>query len=127
MVHPLVRIAAARPQMLAEHASAYAELIANEITTAGQQLKRQVVLELVGLNCFVVAAVLFGVAAMLWGSFPAGGLSAPWMLVMAPTAPLIFGSWALLRGKAIVPNDPFTKVRRQWAADAAMLSRAGVS
>jgi hypothetical protein len=124
-VHPLVKIAATRPHLLAEHASAYAELLAAEVTTTAVQLKRQLMLELVGLNCLMVAAILIGVAAMLWAALPAGSLTSPWLLAAAPAIPLAVGLWAFTTGSAIRPTDPFAMVRRQLAADAAVLN--GVS
>ena len=49
-MHPLVRLAASRPQMLAEHAAAYVELFAEEATTAATHVKRQVSLQLIGVG-----------------------------------------------------------------------------
>lgn len=127
MVHPLVKIATTRPHLLAEHAAAYAELIADEVMTTASQLKRQLIFELVGLNCLTAAAILLGVAAMLWAALPAGSLSSPWLLAAAPAIPLAIGLWAFTTGGAIPPADPFALVRRQLAADAAILDHASES
>lgn len=127
MVHPLVKIATTRPHLLAEHASAYAELLADEVMTTAAQLKRRLIFELVGLNCLVVAAILIGVAAMLWAALPPGSVGSPWVLASAPAVPLAVGLWALTTGGSIAPADPFAVLRRQLAADAAVLNTAGES
>ena len=44
MAHPLVRLVATRPQMLAEHVCVYADLLVEKTTAAAGQLKRQLVL-----------------------------------------------------------------------------------
>lgn len=122
MVHPLVRLAASRPQMLAEHVAAYAGLLAEEVTVAAAQLKRQVSLNLVGVGCVAIGAILAGVAAMLWASLPI--LNAPWLLVLIPLIPALCGVVALRIAASEVARDPFAPLQRQLAADAAMLRRA---
>jgi hypothetical protein len=112
MVHPLVKIATTRPHLLAEHASAYAELLADEVTNTASQIKRQLIFELVGLNCLMVAVTLIGVAAMLWAALPAGTINAPWLLAAAPAVPLAIGLWAFTTGGSMTPADPFAMVRR---------------
>ena len=124
MAHPLVRLAASRPHMLAEHVSAYAELLADEMTATAAQLKRQLVFQVVGLCSFSISTVLIGVAAMLWSALPSGSLHAPWMLAAIPVVPAALGIWALNVGRTVAPSDPFAVIRRQLSADAAMLHNA---
>ena len=86
-MHPLVRLAASRPQMLAEHAAAYVELFAEEATTAATHVKRQVSLQLIGVGLLAVGVILGGVAVMLWASFPT--LNSPWALALTPCVPIL--------------------------------------
>ncbi len=125
MVHPLVRLAASRPQMLAEHIAAYAGLMAEEVTVAAAQLKRQISLQLVGVGCIAIGAVLAGVAVMLWASLPT--LSAPWVLALTPLIPVLLGAAALRMAGSRDTRDPFAPLHRQLAADAAMLRVAAES
>ena len=124
MVHPLFRLAATRPQLLAEHASAYAELVAEELTSGAAVFRRRLTLQSVAVAAFAVAAVLSGVAAMLWAVLPAGGLNLPWMLVVVPALPVLLGAWALSAADAKPPGELFVALRRQLADDTAMLRGA---
>jgi hypothetical protein len=125
MVHPLVRLAASRPQMLAEHAAAYVELFAEEATTAATHVKRQVSLQLIGVGLIAVGVILGGVAVMLWASFPT--LNSPWALALTPCVPILTGAIALRSASSKGARNPFAPLQRQLAADAAMLRRAGES
>ena len=127
MVHPLFRLAATRPQLLAEHASAYAELVAEELTSGAMAFRRRLTLQSVAVAGFAVSAVLAGVAAMLWAALPAGSLNVPWLLVLVPALPAVLGSWALSAAGAGTPGELFVALRRQLADDAAMLRGVGES
>ncbi len=110
--------------MLTEHVSAYAELLAEEMTATAVQAKRQLVLQVLGLCSFSAATVLIGVAMLLWAALPAGSLHAPWMFAAVPAVPAALGIWALSVANALTPSDPFAAMRRQLSADAAMLHNA---
>jgi len=125
MVHPLVRLAASRPQMLAEHAAAYVELFGEEAAAVASHLKRQVSLQLVGAGLLAIGVVLGGVAVMLWASFPT--LNSPWALALTPCVPILAGAIALRAASSKIARDPFAPLQRQLAADAAMLRQAGES
>ena len=128
MVHPLLHLIATRPQLLAEHAEAYAELVAVEFDTARAGWKRRALLNAAALCGIGVAAVLGGVALMLWAVIPATQIQAPWALVLAPLLPLAAAAccgWAARRMDDDVPA--FESVRRQLRADVAMLREVGVA
>jgi hypothetical protein len=122
-MHPLVRLAASRPQMLAEHAAAYVELFAEEATTVATHVKRQVSLQLIGVGLLAVGVILGGVAVMLWASFPT--LNSPWALALTPCVPILAGAVALRSASSKSARNPFAPLQRQLAADAAMLKHAG--
>ena len=121
MVHPLFRLATARPQLLAEHVSAYADLLAEELSSGAAGFKRRLVFQLVALAAFAVAAVLVGMAVMLWAALPMGSLNVPWVLVLVPALPAALGVWASAAADASGPAELFIALRRQLADDAAML------
>jgi hypothetical protein len=125
MVHPLVRLAASRPQMLAEHAAAYVELFADEAATAAAHMKRQLSLQLAGASLLAIGVVLGGIAVMLWASFPT--LNSPWALALTPCIPILAGVIALRAASTKIARDPFAPLQRQLTADAAMLRQAGES
>jgi len=123
MMHVIVRLAAGQPALLATHLEAYGGLVAQALTASGEALKRRMTLQLLCALCLSVAAVLTGVAAMLWAVLPLGASRAPGMLVLAPSLPAALGLWAWWSSRAALPVQGFASLRAQLAADAALLSR----
>ena len=127
MVHPLFRLITTRPQLLAEHVSAYPDLLAEELTSTAGLLKRRLMLQFVALAAAAVGVVLAGVALMLWAALPEGSLRQPWLLLLVPALPLAIAVWASATGGALPTSDLLVTFRRQLAADTAMLRQAGES
>jgi hypothetical protein len=121
MLHPLLHLVATQPQLLAAHAEAYAELVAAEIGTVSALWKRRALLNAVGLCCLGVAAVLAGVALMLWAVIPAADIQAPWALVAAPLLPVAVAVVCLMAARARGDASGFDKLRQQVKADIMML------
>lgn len=122
MIHPVFRLAAAQPLWLAEHAAAYASLLSEELVRSGERLQRRMVLQLAGGACLLVAAMLAGVALLLWASLPeAGGLRMPWLLWVTPAVPALLGLWVIRIAQAPVTQEPFARLREQLGLDAALL------
>ncbi len=120
MIHPLLRLVATQPQLLADHAEAYAGLVGEELSRSTSEWKRRVVLSAVALCLLGVAAVLGGVALMLWAVTPAANLQAPWALIAAPLVPAVIAAVCLLASRSS-PGDTFAGLRQQLAADLSML------
>ncbi len=119
MLHPLLRLALARPDLLANHASAYAELALDNArdVVADWQLR------LVGwvlLAVGVLLCVIFtGVALMLYGAVAAA--VQPWLLWAVPLTPLLValvGAWLARRPAA--PRRGVS-VAQQFEADLSLL------
>ncbi len=127
MMHPLLHLIATRPQMLADHAEAYAELVASEVADVSASWKRRVVLNAVALCCLGVAAVLAGVALMLWAVFPPASMHAPWALLVAPLVPLAIALICLWMARPAGDVGPFDKVRQQLQADMLMFREVSPS
>jgi len=125
MAHPLFRLLTTRPQLLAEHVSAYTDLLAEELTSTAGLLKRRMALQLVALAAAAVGAVLAGVAVLLWGALPAESSRAPWLLILTPLLPWAIALWASALSGAVASGDLLVTFRRQLADDAAMLRSAG--
>lgn len=125
MAHPLFRLLTTRPQLLAEHLSAYTDLLAEELTSAAGLLKRRMALQLVALAAAAVGAVLVGMAVLLWAALPAESIRAPWLLMLTPLVPWAIALWALAMSGAVATGDLLVTFRRQLADDAAMLRSAG--
>jgi hypothetical protein len=121
MLHPLLHLIATQPQLLAEHAEAYAEMVAAEIGSVSTAWKRRALLNAVALCCLGVAAVLAGVALMLWAVIPPADIQAPWALVAAPLAPIAAAAACLWAARMGGELSGFDKLRQQVKADIVML------
>ncbi len=127
MIHPLLQLIATQPQLLADHAEAYAELMAEEIDGVSAAWKRRAVLNAVALCSLTAAAILAGVALMLWAVIPSADLQAPWALIAAPLPPVAAGLWCLMAARRLGEGRAFENLRRQLAADMAMLREVAAS
>ncbi len=128
MIHPLFRLIASEPQMLADHVEAYSELVAEEVGAVTSQWKRRAALHALSLLCIIVAAMLVGVALMLWAAIPLDNMNAPWALVAAPAIPVVLALWSHMAAKAPAADEHgFKAIREQLAADAAMLRSVSAS
>lgn len=123
MLHPVFRLAASQPQLLAEHAAGYAGLLAEELASSGAQLQRRITLQIVGLLGLMVAAILSGVAVLLWASLPVASLQQPWLLWFTPLVPALLGVLALWIAHSGNGQPAFATLREQFEQDAAMLRR----
>ncbi len=125
LMHPLLRLVASQPQLLVDHAEAYAELVTVEIGAASAGWTRRVAFYAVGLCGLGVAAVLAGVACMLWAALPVPGMPAPWALLVVPLLPLAAALGCLGLARTRGQGAAFGALRRQVQADLAMLREAG--
>lgn len=123
-MHPLLRLIATQPHLLADHAEAYAELLEAEVGQLSSAWKRRAVLNAVALCSLGVSAVLAGVALMLWAVIPAASIQAPWALVAAPLLPFGVAALCLLAARPQVGAGGFDKLRQQVKADMLMLREA---
>ncbi|WP_291010688.1 hypothetical protein [Hydrogenophaga sp.] len=121
MIHPVFRLAASQPLLLAEHAAAYADLVSEELSARSAQLKRTLAYQVAGVACLLVAAVLVGVAILLWASWPMVEIRAPWLYVLTPALPMGLGLVFLWMAQNREVRKPFASLRLQLAEDAALL------
>lgn len=122
MIHPVFRLAAAQPMLLADHVGAYAGLVTEELLLMGMALKRRWMWQLFGAVCLGISAVLAGVSVLLWASItpPAGAL---WWLVLTPALPCAVGLWAWWVARKRTPELAFAQLRLQLLQDTALLGR----
>jgi uncharacterized membrane protein YqjE len=120
MIHPLLRLAATQPQLLADHVEAYAGLVGEELGHTAAGYKQRLLLGAMALCLAAVAATLAGVALMLWAVTPPAILQAPWALVAAPAIAALVAALCAL-GARRKQDDGFSGLRQQLSADLAML------
>ena len=120
MIHPLLRLIATQPHLLVDHAEAYAELASEEIGKTASVWKWRVVSGVVGLFLIGVAAVLGGVALMLWAVIPSADIQAPWALVAGPLVPAVIALGCLIKARQQPPST-FDALKKQIRADLSMV------
>ncbi len=120
-MHILLKLILARPHLLADHAQAYAELIAADFSDASAVYTRRAILGGAGVFCLLVATVLAGVALLLCAVVPAGQIQAPWALVVVPLVPLVACAGCLAAMRAAGHASPLANLRNQARADLDML------
>ena len=123
-MHPLLTLLATRPQLLADHAQAYAGLIHEEFGQSFAAWRRWAVLQAAALCCLSVAAGLGGVAAMLWAVTPPLLVQAAWILWAMPLLPLLVAILCVWTASRQRPTDAVGNLGRQLGADMAMLRAA---
>jgi hypothetical protein len=123
-MHPLLALLATRPQLLVDHARAYAALVDEEFDIAFASWRRWAILQALALCCLVVAAILAGVALMLWAVNPVLPSTASWVLWCTPLLPLLVATICLMLARQSTPNAAFANIGRQISADIAMLRAA---
>lgn len=120
-MHPLLTLLTTQPQLLADHAEAYAELLATEIDQVSTDWKRQALLTAAALCSLAVAALLAGVALLLWAVVAHDQMPAPWLLIAVPLAPIAVALWCRIAARTSVDRKAFSNVKQQLQADIAML------
>lgn len=126
-MQPILRLITSQPELLVEHARAYAELVSVQAGQAFSAWRRQAVFGALGLCLLGVAAVLGGVALMLWAMLPAVPGQATWALLAVPLPPLLAAWVCLAAARRTAEGDAFALVREQVMADLAMLRQAGAA
>jgi uncharacterized membrane protein YqjE len=122
MIHPLVRLIATQPQLLAEHVGGYFALIGSEAQRAKAHLLLQLLWTGLSLACIGVAAVLAGVALMLWAVTPDLSTQAAWTLAAAPGIPALVAVIAGLLARRPAAEKAFASIQKQVASDMRMLN-----
>lgn len=123
-MHPLFRLAASEPALLADHLQAYGELVGDEALAALGRWRQAALLHLAALASAAVGLTLAGVALLLWA---AGPVSMPGLLVAVPALPMLI-ALACQRAAVKAWSQPGSAVlREQWAMDLALLRGAAQS
>jgi hypothetical protein len=123
-MHPLLNVIASRPQLLAEHAQAYAELVSAELPRVTAAWKRQALLNGLALLGLLATLLLGGVALMLWAALPLTSMPTPWLLIVVPLLPAAAGAACLIAAQSGAARPLLADLRLQVSADLAMLREA---
>ncbi|MBX9794245.1 MAG: hypothetical protein K2Y02_08120 [Burkholderiaceae bacterium] len=121
MIHPLFKLMAAHPTVLTDHVEAYASLAAQELGTAATQWRSRALKTGIAMCCAASAAVLAGVALMLWASTAPIDLHAPWALWVAPGLPALAAVACWWSAQNAPAQGAFAILRGQLSEDMALL------
>jgi hypothetical protein len=125
-VNPWLHLVANQPQLLAEHAQAYAELAAAQIAAVSADWKQRALLVALAAGGLLVAATLGGVAVLLWSVTAAPQSASHWVLVTTPAVPAAVAVACLVALRLRRPRGSANALRKQFEADL-LVWRAGVA
>lgn len=123
-IHPIVHVVARRPQLLAEHAKAYGDLLLEEGRRTLSSLVVHAVLYAAGGVLGGLGLVFGGVALLLYATIP-GELRNGWLLVALPLAMLLAGGLCVIVARALPVNITLEVVGQQVRADIDMIHEMG--
>jgi uncharacterized membrane protein YqjE len=120
-MHPLLHLLMTRPELLAEHSQAYAELACHEISELALASRDRALWSAAALCCATATLVLAGVALMLAVALPQPASAGQWTLLLTPCAPLLGALACVLVMRARQRAPAFAALREQLAADRQLL------
>ena len=127
-MYNLLHLVATKPQLLVDHAEAYAELVHAELGNATAVWKRRIALGAAGLALLAVGSALAGVALMLWAVTPAAQLHAAWVLLAVPVLPFLAAIACLIAARSRSnAADASGNVLKQVKADMQLIREASAS
>jgi uncharacterized membrane protein YqjE len=122
MIHPLVRLAASRPELLAEHGEAYVALVGKELSQWRARLVRRAVMAVVAGVGMLLSVIFIGVALMLWGVTPESDIRALWALLAPPVLMVLVTAVAgFMAVKGGTHSSVYADIKAQISADLALL------
>ncbi len=124
MFHPLIRLLASKPHLLAHHAGTYINLASLQAAEAAAALRQRAVMAVAAAVLLVLGLVLGGVALLLLAVLPLHSMPAPWALAAAPAAPLFGALLAWLQMRRRPWSWSSDLLRAQFAADAQLIAEA---
>jgi uncharacterized membrane protein YqjE len=125
MFHPLIRLLATKPHLVAQHLGGYADLAAAQAADAAQALQRRLLLGAGLAACLLVGVGMGGMALLLVAALPLEKMPAPWLLLVVPAVPLLGAAMLGWRLKSSPGVWSLSELRGQFLADMQLLDEAG--
>ncbi len=121
-MHPLLKLAASQPQLLADHAQAYAALAAEEAKNFSAAWLQRVVYFLAAGVLMLIGLIFVGVALLLAAATAPDQRPAEWALWVVPLAPMVLGALCFAMANAKAMHSPFATLKAQVQADKSLLA-----
>ena len=122
-IHPIVHVAARRPQLLVEHAKAYGDLVLEEGRRALASLVLHAVLYAAAGVLGGLGLVFGGVALLLYAAVP-GELRNGWLLVALPCTTLVAAGVCAIVARTLPVALTLDVLGQQVRADIDMIHEA---
>lgn len=124
MFHPLIRLLARKPHLVAHHLGGYVDLASAQAQEAVRALQARLAWTVGAVAGVGTGALLGGVALLIVAAVPVSEMPAPWLLLAGPLLPLLAGGlcWWQARQRPVAWS--MALMREQFAADAALLAEA---
>ena len=130
MFHPLIKLLATRPDLLAQHLWAYAQLATVQADQALLHWRRAALLRAALVVALLLGLLFLGFALLVLSALPWHSLNAPWLMLAVPGVPLLLAAGLGLRiqseqrsGPGILHNLRGT-FQAQFEADAQLMTDA---
>ena len=120
-IHPLLKLVLTKPQLLGEHAEAYAALIGDEAKKASVSLAVRASLYAGAAVLAVLGVLLVGVALLLRATITSSDLPAGWALIVVPLAPFLIAVGMVFMARSKPVDSVFAAVKNQLNADMSLL------
>jgi len=123
MIHPLIKLLATHPELLARHVGAYADLLSVEAADVAGVLRRRVALSLILGTSAALGLGLTAIAVMMAAVVPVAQMPHPWWLVGVPASSWLAALWCWWRLRTTASISGFEALREQIGLDAQMLQQ----
>lgn len=123
-IHPLLRVLATNPELLADHAAAYGALLEEEATKVVGSLALKIAMFAGAAFLMILALFFTGVALMLRGALPPSSYPDGWALWAVPLGTLLLAMVLGLVARARPIEKPLAVIRAQLQSDIELLREA---
>lgn len=124
MFHPLIRLLASKPHLVAHHLGGYVALASAQAEEAARSLQGRLLWSAGAVAGLCGGALLAGVSLLLMAAVPLAGMPAPWLLLVAPGVPLLAGALCWVQAHRQPLAWSLAPMREQFAADVALIAEA---
>lgn len=125
MFHPLIRLIASKPHLLAQHLGGYADLAAAQAADTAQSLQTRLLLSVALAGCLLVGLITGGMALLLTGALPLATMPQPWLLAVVPALPLAAAAALAIQLRSRPVASSWHELRLQFEADLQLMQDAG--
>lgn len=112
------------PELLRSHVQGYADLASEEWTLHVSQLKKRVLLGVLGALCLLLGLACGGMAVLLWGALPELNPQRSWVLLALPLFLCLVGLALAWRACLQKMTPLFPKLQHQLQLDKLSLQQA---